>query len=470
MRLPLSFDPVSNGEYAPFPKTKREAAAEAVARGIVDANARRTGVGRRDFLKSACGMAACLSAINSVMGCRGGGYTLPREATLDPAAADAALAGREFIFDIQTHHISPGKPWEARNPAMRDFTRILGGGPGGSRYTYVKEMFLDSDTTCAVLSAFPALPEGQPLPDADAAETREIVDTIGRSPRLYVHAFTAPNAGPPAAMLEGMERVATRFRISAWKLFTMWGPDGRGYRLDDEAATGPFFAKARALGVKIICCHKGPGILGLTGGFERPLDMGPAAKRHPDFKFIAYHAGWTPGLAEGPYDPSPESRGINDLIRTATENGLAPGGNLYAELGTTYWNLMKKPEQTAHALGKLLRHLGEDNVLWGSDSIWYGSPQAQIAAFRAFEISPGFQEKYGYPALTPRIKAKILGLNAARVYGIDPKVVRPKIEADPVERLKIAYLPERNPSFRTYGPRTRREVLALFARRGGMPG
>ena len=39
------------------------------------------------------------------------------------------------------------------------------------------------------------------------------------------------------------------------------------------------------------------------------------------------------------------------------------------------------------AIGKLLKHVGEDNVLWGTDSIWYGSPQDQIQAFRTFQIA-----------------------------------------------------------------------------------
>ena len=65
-------------------------------------------------------------------------------------------------------------------------------------------------------------------------------------------------------------------------------------------------------------------------------------------------------------------------------------------------------------LGKLLVALGPDNILWGTDSIWYGSPQGQIEAFRAFEITPEYQERFGYPALTADVKARILGLNAAR--------------------------------------------------------
>jgi hypothetical protein len=76
-------------------------------------------------------------------------------------------------------------------------------------------------------------------------------------------------------------------------------------------------------------------------------------------------------------------------------------------------------------LGKLLAAVGEDRILWGTDSIWYGSPQEQIAAFRAFEISAAFQQDFGYPALTAQAKAKIFGLNAATAYGIDPETIRP---------------------------------------------
>ena len=95
--------------------------------------------------------------------------------------------------------------------------------------------------------------------------------------------------------------------------------------------------------------------------------------------------------------------------------GIGPNANVYADLGTTWWQLMRDPTQGAHARGKVLRYVGEDNVVWGTDSIWYGSPQDQMQAFRALQISPEFQERYGYPELTPAIKAKVLGLNGARV-------------------------------------------------------
>ena len=57
-------------------------------------------------------------------------------------------------------------------------------------------------------------------------------------------------------------------------------------------------------------------------------------------------------------------------------------------------------------------------------------PQPAIDAFRAFQIPVEMRERYGYPELTPAIKAKILGLNAARVYGIDPEKTRARTRND----------------------------------------
>jgi hypothetical protein len=69
------------------------------------------------------------------------------------------------------------------------------------------------------------------------------------------------------------------------------------------------------------------------------------------------------------------------------ENDAQKNGNVYAELGSTWRFLMRDPDSAAHTIGKLVKYIGEDNVLWGTDSIWYGSPQDQIQAFRTFQIS-----------------------------------------------------------------------------------
>ena len=85
---------------------------------------------------------------------------------------------------------------------------------------------------------------------------------------------------------------------------------------------------------------------------------------------------------------------------------------------------MRDPTTAAHLIGKLVKACGEDNVLWGTDSIWYGSPQDQIQAFRTFQIAPELRERHGYAEITPKLRAKIFGLNALKIYPIEPEVVK----------------------------------------------
>ena len=83
--------------------------------------------------------------------------------------------------------------------------------------------------------------------------------------------------------------------------------------------------------------------------------------------------------------------------------------------------------------------------------------------FRAFQISDEFQEKYGYPKITPQIRAKVFGLNAARAYELSPEEVRRHTRIDPVQKAKDEYIERQDPSYLTYGPKTRREFLSFLA-------
>jgi uncharacterized protein len=280
--------------------------------------------------------------------------------------------------------------------------------------------------------------------------------------------MVVPNAGPEIAPLKLMKDAVDRYPIAAWKCYTQWGPQGVGWELDSPDVGIPFIERARELGVRTICIHKGLLFAGFPERYGRCADVGRAAARYPDMNFIIYHSGYEAGAAEGPYDPRAE-RGIDMLIRSVEEHGIGPNGNVYAELGSTWRFVMRDPTTAAHLLGKLLKHIGQDNVLWGTDSIWYGSPQDQIQAFRSFRIAPELIEAYGYPELTPELKRKIFGLNAARVYKIEVPQARRKTEADPLSRRKAAYSKVADPTFETYGPRTDAEYDALVAERDGLP-
>jgi uncharacterized protein len=239
-------------------------------------------------------------------------------------------------------------------------------------------------------------------------------------------------------------------------------PGGKGFFLSDEDTGIPFIEKARSLGINIICVHKGLPFGQQSYEHSQCRDIGVVAKRYPDVDFLVYHSGFVAGKAERAYESGGSGDGIDTLIRSLIDNGVEPNGNVYAELGSTWRFLMRDPDSAAHALGKLFKYCGQDNVLWGTDSIWYGSPQDQIQAFRTFQISREFQERFGYPEITPELRAKVFGLNATRPYRIDLEEVLLRASTDDISLRRENYRNDPDPSYLTYGPKTRREFLNLM--------
>jgi len=482
--LPIKLDSASNGEYAPVPVSPGIALVREIAAARITANARRTGVRRRDFMTSLCGAATTLLALDEHAGgrARGGAFVLPHEAAFEPEAAAVAIGGDDFIFDIQTHMIDPaGAGRRTAAPALVGLVEKLRAAVGlpprkcdaaDELVCYdaehlVKEVFLDSDTDMAVLSFAPAWPVESLVSMQEAARVRELVAALGHGRRLLLHAMVVPNAPCLDEQLARMEQVHREYGISAWKVYPQWAPPGRtGFWLDDPEIFVPVIEQARRLGVKIICAHKGLPFPGHDPRYAACHDVGRVARMYPDVTFIVYHSGFDLSRREGPYDPCAADRGTNSLVQSLLDNGIGPDQNVYAELGSTWRMLMREPTQAAHTLGKLLRYVGERRVLWGTDSIWYGSPQDQIQAFRAFQIGHKLQELHEYPALTREIKSGVFGLSAAAVYGVDPAEIRRTAQVDPLGKLKAIYREDPQPSFATYGPRNAAEWRRYLARKG----
>ena len=497
-RPPIRLEAFSNGEYFHEQTThERKVFREILAQA--DEKARRLGMQRREFLASAMGMATSLSVLNLAASCASekpgaaeGGYSIPPEATMDCAQAEAILSGDEFIFDIQTHHIESEGAWRETNPTSGatlatlfskfngckdpDLTRCVG------EDAYLQQVFLESDTTVAVLSGLSApictqertMRCGAPLDNDALAKSMERFNAIARSQRVINHCQVNPTDHLDL-QLAMMERIRAQYGVGGWKTYPEWGPNGVGWNMYDEDSGIPLIEKARALDEKVICIHKGIVFPGWDRATSDPRDVGIVAKAYPDTAFIVYHSAIefepTPET-EGAYDPD-NTLGTDRLIRTVQDNDLR-GKNMYAELGSVWAQVMNNPTMAQHVIGKLLKHLGPEHVLWGSESVWLGSPQSQIEAFRAFQISKEFQETHGYPELTPEIKAKIFGLSAAKLYGIDPNVKRCKIRETSLARSKQVLdgeLGGRRWSFQEMGgPRTRREFTRLARFTGGKPG
>jgi uncharacterized protein len=484
-RLPIKLDSTSNGEFVPQPLSAAARFANQTAHDLITRLTGRRGVNRRKFMTSASGAAAALLAFNTAFaasGKTGGHYALGKDTAEDERQAAAALATNDFIIDVQNHHVSLDGPWRDRpRPTWEvallalPIAKKLGGEasltPFGAEH-YIREVFVDSDTDIAVLSAVPADPQQNPLTTVEAARTREMIERMGGNKRLLIHGGVQPQV--PGA-LEYMQAQAEELKISAWKAYTQWGPTGTGYWLDDPTYGIPMLEQARKLGVKVFAVHKGVPLPGVMEGqnsekYANPSDMGRTAKLFPDITFLVYHSAFIPGVPEGPYDPADANpRGVNALIRAFEDYGLARTGNLYAEIGATWRILMQDPNQAAHVVGKLLKYVGEDRILWGTDCVWFGSPQDQIQAFRTFQISEEFREKYGYPQLTDQARKKIFGLNAARVYGIDTARTAAKITDDAIAKMRAEARGMPDPSFLTYGPQTVAEFHALNRMNGYKP-
>jgi hypothetical protein len=344
---------------------------------------------------------------------------VPEEATVEPDAATEVLGGDEFVFDVQTHFLQYDLSQPSGNFGSGFPQASCGLADPRACFDidhYLDALFRESDTALAVVSAIPASDNNGPLSTARMAEGRDAAHRFCGDDRVILHGQALPAIGNLDAQLDAMNALARDYQLGAWKVYThtpaAWFLDDHDPSLPQVG--GAFLQRVRETGLKIVCVHKGFG--------AAVSDLGPAAVANPDVRFVAYHSGYEPGGFEGPYNP--DGHGVDRFVRTVTDDGPGVGENVYAELGSTWFNVMREPETAAHVLGKVLTAVGPGNVLWGTDSIWYGSPQPQIEAFRTFEITPEYQERFGYPALTPELKQQILGLNAARLYNVPARGTR----------------------------------------------
>ena len=440
---PIPTQIVSNGEYLP---PRQSATQKKVERRIVelaDANAARLGLNRRQFLRTSCGMAAAFVAMNEIYG--GNVFqVMPAEARAPELAQARAqgLAG-QFIFDVQTHFVRDdfdhkqllglaefaSQHW---NPKMK-----AEGVASLARYkfqNYVKEVFYDSDTSLALLSGAPFDdPTWWFLSNAQMAEARALINGFAGSRRLLAHALITPGQ---QGWMDEVDKAITVHKPDSWKGYTIGDPLNPSkfpWRLDDEKLVYPFYEKAVKAGITTICIHKGllpPDYEKSYAGvweYATAQDIGKAAKDWPQMKFVMYHACLRPAFelpdqAWTEFEQTGRIRWVSDLADIPQKFGVS---NVYAEIGTAFANsAVAHPKFCAAMMGTLIKGMGADHVLWGTDSVWYGSPQWQIEAMRRLEIPEDMRKKYGFAALgdaNSMTKQMIFANNALAMYGIKLK-------------------------------------------------
>lgn len=462
---PLPTQLVSNEEFPPLPQTAAQREVEVRLLAAAGRLASQLGVSRRNFLRTSGGMATALLAMNAVFGRF---FDVREVEAAEPAAFRERTGEPVFIFDVQLHYVGTGyDPQNAEASRKGAVTKqgLLGLRQQARRLNpqlaadqgsmadlswanFVKEVFLDSETAIGLISTPPGpYPQEAVVPPKEMTHIRDEINRLTQSRRMLAHGLVTPQLGQ--ADLDFMELQASTLKVDAWKAYTGAPPRGfnHGWFLDDEQIAYPMLEKARALGVRRLCVHKGLP-LGPVADYNHPRDLIKAARDFPDIDFLVYHAGLLSAAAAQPSGEVPWTTEFCQMKKQAP--GLT---NIYMELGSTFGQLVTtNPTACAHLLGQSIDAFGADHVLWGTDSIWYGTPQWQIEAFRRFEIPAALSEKHGYLSLTRAVKEQIFGLNAARVFGVDVHATRNALPQDYLSRIKMTYLEEGpTPSHRWYG-------------------
>jgi predicted TIM-barrel fold metal-dependent hydrolase len=468
---------VSNEEFIPRPQNPEQAQVEALIGEMAEKKSKLLGMDRRAYLASSMGLATAFLAQNAVYGnC----WDVEEVETLEPKATEEKWPkGEYFIIDVQAHFTN-GLALGFRNA---EFMRNMGHKLKNDAESYafpnfIKEMYFDSETSLVVISGVPGkevtrdrkgnVPEGKArtpgfegriLPSWVMAQRKKEINDIAGCQRALCQGNCAPNhywdrkknAPDHTALFEQMEREVKTYRIDSWKWYchTDPGRSGNGFKLDDEKLTYPFYERSKKLGLKVFSVHKGYASQSRTlGHLANPADVEKAALDHPDLTFIVYHSALKHGpeepqfKAKGFFDPTTGDFAWHDVLMKIKERNPKMS-NVYCEIGSAFGSLaIAHPEMCMHLIGKNVKVYGVDHVLWGTDCLWWGSPQWVIDLMKRFQISDALCKKFGYTKLTKEDKAKIFGLNAAKIYGIDVKAKRKALPGDMLSKLKTAYLDE----------------------------
>ena len=446
---PLPTQVVSNEEYYPMPQTDDQKRVENLILEMADEYGRRLGMSRRSFLQTTGGMATAFLAMNEVFG---KSFKVSEAEAMDSAAYDEKWPKNQFIFDVQTHHVKDS----IKGPmAFRKMTGRLGLNPELAGVTpaddalhmgnFIKEIFFDSDTVMAMMTgAVIGDRKHHALPVEDMVKTRNTVNAAAGSQRMLSHGLADPFL---ENWQEDIEYQVKELGIDGLKFYP--GNPMAPWRMDDEKIAYPYFEKCQELGIRHLSFHKGLPIPGRSPEgkpkhyYWMTDDIPPAAKDFPDLNFIIYHSGMQnmvstlppgqTGIGEDGYIPW-----TTDLVKARKEDPSLT--NIYMELGTVFaFSVITHPEIAGHLLGQIIDGYGADHVQWGTDCIWWGSPQWLIESFRRFQIPEKLQEKFAYAPISDADREIIFGLNAAKMYDIDVDAVRKAVPGDELTKIKMAY-------------------------------
>jgi len=229
--------------------------------------------------------------------------------------------------------------------------------------------------------------------DPRGASMSWMLETCAKYPDRLIPApvFEPSTRGVDNAIWE-LEYCAKEHGCNYGKIY----PPGELWDINDRRYW-PFYAKAEELGF-MIGMHTGHGyVYGANTRAGHPGHLEDICRDFYDLKILAFHFGW------------PWHHELNCLASCYP--------NLHIGMSFLNATVLTRPRFFAKLLGEAIMYAGADKVIWSNDSIAH---PPIVEGFRQFQFSEDLQQGYGFKPLTEEDKAKIFGLNMARLLGIEP--------------------------------------------------
>lgn len=182
-----------------------------------------------------------------------------------------------------------------------------------------------------------------------------------------------------------------------------------GWRCDDRELAYPLYERCLDLGVDVVQFHKGFPFGLMNVEQLSPVDLQAPARDFPDMTFVIHHLAL-------PY--------FEETVNIASRFP-----NVVLSLASNLAGCLIEPRQVQKQVGRLLRDVGVDKLLWASDAALLGPPRPYLEAFLDMTIADDLRDGYGYPQITRDDKERILGLNFARIMGLDVPAKLRELEA-----------------------------------------
>jgi uncharacterized protein len=182
----------------------------------------------------------------------------------------------------------------------------------------------------------------------------------------------------------------------------------------DSDRVRPVLEKALEFGVPLAIHKVIPAGQGHTENY-RLTDVEAAARAYPDLQIEVVHSGFA--------------------FIEETAYLLARYPNVWANLETTTAYVVNAQGRFAQALGGLLATGAWDRIIFASGAV-QTHPQTLLEAMYDFQIPMEMTTGFGIPQITPEIRDGILGMNFARLHGLDHEATLDRIDDDEFSQRK----------------------------------